>query len=74
MDHAIDDNNYRVTSILTPKEIRKIVLELAGFKKQGIQRAKRKTNVDRFKGFFRASPAVYAEIREDLQKADVVEA
>jgi hypothetical protein len=72
MDHATE--NHGVTSILTPKEIMKIGLKLVGFKRQRIRRARRKTNVERFKGFFGASPAVYAEVWEDLQKTDVVEA
>jgi hypothetical protein len=45
MDHAINDNNHGVTSILTPKKIMKIGLKLEGFKRQQIQRARRKTNV-----------------------------
>ena len=52
----------------------KIGLKLVGFKRQRIRRARTKTNVERFKGFFGASPAVYAEVWEDLQKTDVVEA
>jgi hypothetical protein len=72
---AIDDNDHGVTSILTPKETMKMGLKLVGFKKRRILRVlSRKTNIDRFKGFFGASPAVYAEIWEDLQKTDVVEA
>ena len=74
MESTIDDDNQGVTSILTPKEITKIGLKLVGFKRQQSQRARRKTNVERFKGFFRASPAVYAEIWEDLQKTNVKEA
>jgi hypothetical protein len=55
MDHAIHDDNHGFTSILTPEEIRKIGLKLVGFKRRRIQRDRRKTNFDRFKGFFRAS-------------------
>jgi hypothetical protein len=40
MDHAIDNDNHRVTSFQTPKEITKIGLKLVGFKKERIQRAK----------------------------------
>jgi hypothetical protein len=35
MDHAINNDSHRFTSILTPKdEIRKIGLKLLGFKRQ----------------------------------------
>jgi hypothetical protein len=73
--HAIDDDNHGVTSILTPNEIMKMGLKLVGFNRRRILRVwSRKTNVDRFKGFFGASPSVYAEIWEDPQKTDVFEA
>jgi hypothetical protein len=53
----------------------KMGLKLVGFKRRRILRVwSSKTTINRFKGFFGASPAVYAEIWEDLQRTDVVEA
>jgi hypothetical protein len=47
--HAIEDDDYGVTSILTPKETMKMGLKLVGFKRRRIRRVwSRKTNIDLF--------------------------
>jgi hypothetical protein len=45
-----------------------------GFKRRRLRRAKRKTNIDRFRGHFGSNPNIIAEILEDLQTTEVEEA
>jgi hypothetical protein len=73
-DTSDDDDNHGVTSILTPSELLKIGLNLVGFTRRRIRRAKTTTNMKRFKSFFGSSPAVIAMIWEDLQKTRINEA
>jgi hypothetical protein len=73
-DTSDDDDNHGVTSILTPSELLKIGLNLVGFTRRRIRRAKTTTNMKRFKSFFGSSPGVIAMIWEDLQKTRINEA
>jgi hypothetical protein len=69
-----DDEHDNGLLIYTASEILKIGLHLAGYKRRRIRRAKKKTNLDRFRGHFGSNPNVLAEILEDLQTTEVEEA
>jgi hypothetical protein len=73
-DQSDDDSSHGVTSVITPDEMLKIGLKLAGYKRRRIRRAKKKTNIDRFKGHFGSYPLVCVIIWEDLQSTEVDEA
>jgi hypothetical protein len=69
-----DNENHGVTSIISPDEMMKIGLKLAGYKQRLVDRAKKETNIERFKAQYRSSPAVVAAIWEDLQLTEIPEA
>jgi hypothetical protein len=52
-----DNENHGVTSIISPDEMLEIGLGLAGYKQRRINRAKKKTNIERFKAQYGSSPA-----------------
>ena len=62
-----DNENYGVTLIISPDEMMKIGLRLAGYKRRRMNRAKKETNIERFKAQYGSSPAVVAEIWEVSQ-------
>jgi hypothetical protein len=69
-----DDEHDNGLLIYTANEIMKIGLVHVGFKRNRLRRAKKKTNIDRFRGHFGSNPNVIAEILEDLQTTEVEEA
>jgi len=69
-----DNENHGVTSIISPDEMLKIGLRLAGYKRRRMRRAKKETNIERFKAQYGSSPAVVAAIWEDLQLTETPEA
>jgi hypothetical protein len=71
MDSEDDDDNRGITSIITSNEMLKVGLEFGGYKSRRINRAKKATNIERFKALFGASPRVVALIWEDLQTTQV---
>ena len=74
---ASDDDEQHDNGLLvyTAREILKNGLHLVGYSKERrIRRAKKKTNIDRFRSHFGSNPNVLAEILEDLQMTDVEEA
>ncbi len=69
-----DGNHNNPTSILTADEFLKIGLQLVGYKKRRIRRAKKRSNVERFLGHYGSIPCICAMIWEDLQTTEVEEA
>jgi hypothetical protein len=69
-----DDEHDNGLLVYTANEIMKIGLLLVGFTRRRLRRAKKKTNLDRFRGHFGSNPHVLAEILEDLQTTEVEEA
>jgi hypothetical protein len=69
-----DDEHDNGLLVFTANEILMIGLKLVGYKKRRIRRAKKQTNLDRFRGHFGSNPNVLAEILEDLQTTEVEEA
>jgi hypothetical protein len=61
-----DDEHYNGLLVFTANEILKIGLQLVGYEKRRIQRAKKQANLDRFRGHFGSNPNILAEILEDL--------
>jgi hypothetical protein len=61
-------------SILAPDDFMSIGLELVGFSEYRQSRAKRSTNLHRFRTFYGSNPIVYANIWEDLLSTDIPEA
>ena len=69
-----DDEHDNGLLVYTANEIMKIGLLLVGFTRRRLRRAKKKTNLDRFRGHFGSNPNVIAETLEDLQTTEVEEA
>jgi hypothetical protein len=69
-----DNDNYGITSIISPDEMMKTGLRLAGYKRRRMNKAKKETNIERFKAQYGSSPVVVAAIWEDLQLTDISEA
>jgi hypothetical protein len=69
-----DDEHDNGLLVCTENEIMKIGLRLVGFSRRRLRRAKKKTNLDRFRGHFGSNPKVIAETLEDLQTTEVEEA
>jgi hypothetical protein len=69
-----DDEDDEELLVYTANKILKIGLLLVGFRRRRIRRAKKKTNVERFRGHFGSNPNVCAQIFEDLQTTNVEEA
>jgi hypothetical protein len=69
-----DDEHDNGLLIYTANDIMKIGLLHVGFNRSRLRRAKKKTNIDRFRGHFGSNPNVIAEILEDLQTTEVEEA
>jgi hypothetical protein len=69
-----DGNHNNPTSILTADEFLKIGLQLVGYKKRWIRRAKKRSNVKRFLGHYGSIPCICAMIWEALQTTEVEEA
>ena len=61
-------------SACTPAEIRLMGLLLVNYTRKQIQKAKTKRNVQWFVGHFGASPAVMAQMWEDLQTTTIASA
>ena len=73
-DHQeeLDDNDNRgITSIITLNEMLKVGLKIGGYKNHRINRAKKATNIERFKSLYGSTPRVVALIWEDLQTIQV---
>jgi hypothetical protein len=68
-----DGNHNNPTSILTADEFLKIGLQLVGYKKLWIRRAKKRSNVERFLGHYGSIPYICAMLWEDLQTTEVEE-
>ena len=67
-----DDEHDNGLLVFTANEILMIRLKLVlDYKKRRIRRAKKQTNLDRFRGHFGSNPNVLAEILEDLQMTEV---
>ena len=67
-----DDNDNRgITSIITSNEMLKVGLKIGGYKNRRINRAKKATNIARFKSLYSSTPRVVASIWEDLQSTQV---
>jgi hypothetical protein len=69
-----DDEHDNGLLVFTANEILMIGLKLVGYKKRRIRRAKKQTNLDRFRGHFGSNPNVLAQLLEDLQTPEVEEA
>jgi hypothetical protein len=69
-----DGNHNNPTGILTADEFLKIGLQLVGYKKRRIRRAKKRLNAERFLGHYGSIPCICAMIWEDLQTTEVEEA
>jgi hypothetical protein len=70
-----DDEHDNGLLVYTANEIMKIGLLLVGFKRKRLRQAKKKTNLDRFRGHFGSNPNVLAaEMLEDLQTTEVEKA
>jgi hypothetical protein len=67
-NHNIENN---ATSVLTADEFLKIGLQLAGYKKRRIRRAKKRSHVERFLGHYASIHCICAMIWEDLQTTEV---
>jgi hypothetical protein len=74
MEDGNHNNENNLTSILTADEFLKIGLQLVGYKKRRIRRAKKRSNVERFLGHYGSIPCIYAMIWEVLQTTEVKEA
>ena len=62
-DVSTDDDEYNEEILVyTANEILKIGLLLVGFRRRRIRRAKKKTNIVRFRGHFGSNPNVCAQI------------
>jgi hypothetical protein len=71
-DESEDDNDNRgITSIITSNEMLKVGLKIGGYKNGRINRAKKATNINRFKSLYGSTPRVVALIWEDLQTTQV---
>ena len=69
-----DHSDSELVVILTANEIMKHGLQLVRYTRKRIKRAKTKRNIERFKGHFGSQPVVVAQIWEDLQTTQIVEA
>jgi hypothetical protein len=70
-NHNIENN---ATSVLTADEFLKIGLQLVGYKKRRIRRAKKRSHVERFLGHYGSICFICAMVWEDLQTTEVYEA
>jgi hypothetical protein len=61
-----DNGNHGVTSTISPDEMMKIGLRLEGYKRRRMNRAKKETNIERFKAQYGSFPALVAATWEDL--------
>jgi hypothetical protein len=73
-DISNEDEHDDSVIILTADEILKHGLCFIGYTSKRIKKAKRRTNLGRFKGHFGSSPRVIAQIWEDLQRTNIPEA
>jgi hypothetical protein len=73
-DISNEDEHDDSVIILTADEILKHGLHFIGYTSKRIKKAKRRTNLGRFKGHFGSSPRVIAQIWEDLQRTNIPEA
>jgi len=73
-DEGSEDDVDPDVVVFTPDEILNKGLRLVNYSPRRIRRAKRKRNIERFKGHFGSEPVVLAQIWEDLQRTDVAEA
>lgn len=69
-----DHSDIGSVMVLTADEIMKHGLKLVKYTRRRIKRAKTIRNIERFKGHFGSQPVVVAQIWEDLQTTQVVEA
>ena len=69
-DHTV----FAAQKVYTANEIMKTGLLLVHYTRRRIKRAKRSTNINRFKDHFGARPHVVAQIWEDLQLTDIADA
>jgi hypothetical protein len=69
-----DNDNDNDLVVYTADVILRFGLQLVGYTRSRIWRAKKDTNVDQFHGHFGSNPIIYAEIWEDLQTIKVQEA
>ncbi len=71
-EDQLDDNDNRgITSIITSNEMLKVGLKTGGYTSRRLNRAKKATNIERFKSLYGSSPRVVALIWEDLQTTQV---
>jgi hypothetical protein len=76
MEDSSDSDEYdNDLMVYTADEILRFGLQLVGYTRRRIRRAKKDTNVDRFlRGHFESNLIIYAAIWEDLQMTKVEEA
>jgi hypothetical protein len=71
LDDSDNEDNRGITSIITSDEMLQFGLKIGGYKSLRINRAKKATNIERFKSLYGSSPCVVALIWEDLQTTQV---